>query len=277
MDDKLHGARCVDSSLVTRNATNHFTSRRGTSEAKFSECTSRIERNSLGIDLRGAASCAPACRCPSLVSAYRVQIVMPRKIEKQVALDRALTVFWDHGYRGTSMDMLTARLGVEKPSIYASFGSKHKLYLSALRHYREWLIGSARHIVSAAPSARAGVNQAVRMMMLRRSAKSRKGCFATNATLEVADHDPLVREEVRKTFAELVEVFSHALTVAQSAGHVRTDCAPEILAQLLVNAIGGARIMEKTKASRSATEAVVALIIGILDAPASGAERKTLS
>ena len=139
---------------------------------------------------------------------------MPRKIEKQVALDRALTVFWDHGYRGTSMDMLTERLGVEKPSIYASFGSKHKLYLSALGHYREWLIGSVRHIVSAAPSARAGVDQAVRMMMLRRSAKSRKGCFATNATLEVADHDPLVRQEVRKTFAELVEVFSHALKLA---------------------------------------------------------------
>ena len=203
--------------------------------------------------------------------------VMPRKIEKQVVLDRALTVFWDHGYRGTSMDMLTERLGVEKPSIYASFGSKHKLYLSALGHYREWLIGSIRHIVSAAPSARAGVDQAVRMMMLRRSAKSRKGCFATNATLEVADHDPLVRQEVRKTFAELVEVFSHALKLAQSAGHVRTDCAPEILAQLLVNAIGGARIMEKTKASNSATEAVVALIIGILDAPALGAERTTLS
>lgn len=230
---------------------------------------SSIEKHSRMLHKEGRAVSVACQRLPGAV--------MPRKIEKQVALDRALTVFWDHGYRGTSMDMLTERLGVEKPSIYASFGSKHKLYLSALGHYREWLIGSVRHIVSAAPSARAGVDQAVRMMMLRRSAKSRKGCFATNATLEVADHDPLVRQEVRKTFAELVEVFSHALTLAQSAGHVRTDCAPEILAQLLVNAIGGARIMEKTKASNSATEAVVALIIGILDAPALGAERTTLS
>jgi len=49
------------------------------------------------------------------------------------------------------------------------------------------------------------------------------------------------------------------------------------LAQLLVNAIGGARVMEKTKASNSATQAVVALIIGILDAPALGAERTTLT
>src|ERR1700733_13813544 len=88
--------------------------------------------------------------------------VMPRKIEKQVALDRALTVFWDHGYRGTSMDMLTERLGVEKPSIYASFGSKHKLYLSALGHYREWLIGSVRHVGAPSSSWCAGVEQPAR-------------------------------------------------------------------------------------------------------------------
>ena len=192
---------------------------------------------------------------------------MPRKIEKQVLLERALTLFWDHGYRGTSMDMLTVGLGVEKPSIYASFGSKNKLYLAALAHYRQGLIGAVRKIISNAPSARSGVDQAVRLMMLPRSGKTRKGCFATNATLEVADHDPLVLDEVRATFAELIHVFAQALRQAQSAGDVREDCSPKILAQLLVNAIEGARIMEKTKASEAATEAVVALVIGILERP----------
>jgi TetR/AcrR family transcriptional repressor of nem operon len=201
---------------------------------------------------------------------------MPRKIEKQVALDRALTLFWDHGYRGTSMDMLTVALGVEKPSIYASFGSKNKLYLTALAHYREWLIDSVRNIISNAPSARSGVDQAVRTLMLRRSGSTRKGCFATNAALEVADHDPLVLEEVRATFAELVHVFSHALLHAQSTGDVRTDWPPQILAQLLVNALSGARIAEKTKASRAATEAVTELVIGVLDLPALRQRTKRL-
>ncbi len=182
---------------------------------------------------------------------------MPRKIEKQVALDRALTLFWDHGYRGTSMEMLTTAVGVEKPSLYASFGSKDKLYRAALAHYRKWLIGFVRNTISSAPSARMGVAQAMRMMMLRRSEKTRAGCFATNATLEVADHD----------FAELILVFTHALQQAQSAGEVRADCPPQILAQFLVNAVEGARILEKTKASKAATEAVVALVIGVLEPP----------
>jgi len=192
---------------------------------------------------------------------------MPRKIEKQVALDRALTLFWDHGYRGTSMDMLTTAVGVEKPSLYASFGSKDKLYRAALAHYRKWLIGFVRNTISSAPSARMGVAQAMRMLMLHRSEKTRAGCFATNATLEVADHDPLVLEEVRATFAELILVFTHALQQAQSAGEVRADCPPQILAQFLVNAVEGARILEKTKASKAATEAVVALVIGVLEPP----------
>jgi TetR/AcrR family transcriptional repressor of nem operon len=125
-----------------------------------------------------------------------------------------------------------------------------------------------RNSISSAPSARMGVSQAVRMMMLRRSEKTRAGCFATNATLEVADHDPLVLEEVRATFAELTHVFTHALQQAQTAGEVRTDCPPQILAQFLVNALEGARILEKTKASKAATEAVVALVIGALEPPA---------
>src|ERR1700691_2681043 len=103
---------------------------------------------------------------------------MPRKIEKQVALDRALTLFWDHGYRCTSMDMLTRAVGVEKPSLYASFGSKDKLYISALAHYRKWLIGFRRNSISRAPSARMSIAQAVRVMMLLRSEKTRAGCFA---------------------------------------------------------------------------------------------------
>jgi hypothetical protein len=88
-----------------------------------------------------------------------------------------------------------------------------------------------------------------------------------NATLEVADHDSLVLEEVRATFAELILVFTHALQRAQSEGEVRSDCPPQILAQFLVNAIEGARILEKTKASKAATEAVVTLAIGVLEPP----------
>jgi TetR/AcrR family transcriptional repressor of nem operon len=195
---------------------------------------------------------------------------MPRKIEKEAALERALTLFWDHGYRGTSMEMLTAHLGVEKPSIYASFGSKHDLYLEALRQYRKLMIDTVRELLSAAPTARAGIEQALRTIMPSSGRRKRRGCFATNSTLELADHNPRVLEVLKGTFEELAEVFTAKIRRGQSQGDIRSDVPAETLAQLLINAIEGSRIMEKARLPKFKAAAVAELILGLLDPPKSG-------
>ncbi|MGQ0698535.1 MAG: TetR/AcrR family transcriptional regulator [Panacagrimonas sp.] len=200
---------------------------------------------------------------------------MPRKIERGEALDRALTLFWTHGYRGTSMDMLTSTLGVEKPSVYASFGSKQKLYLEALDQYRQWVIEAVLTLLADAASARAGIDRTTRTMMARGRRPERKGCFATNSALELSDDDPDVQVLVHQTFAELTAVFCKAIQRAQSEGSVRTDRAAELLAQYLVNGIEGARIMERTKASNRSMEDVAALNLSLLDPPKQKATRGT--
>lgn len=192
---------------------------------------------------------------------------MPRKIEREEALDRALTLFWTHGYRGTSMDMLTSTLGVEKPSVYASFGSKQKLYLEALDQYRQWVIETVQALLNDAANVRAGIDRTIRTMMARGGRPERKGCFATNSALELADGDPDVQALVRQTFVELTALFCKAIQRAQSEGAVRTDRAAELLAQYLVNGIEGARIMERTKTSSRSMEDVAALTLSLLDPP----------
>ncbi|MGZ6042782.1 MAG: TetR/AcrR family transcriptional regulator, partial [Asticcacaulis sp.] len=48
----------------------------------------------------------------------------PRGFCVEDTLDRAMTVFWRHGYEGASMSDLTAAMGINSPSLYACFGSK---------------------------------------------------------------------------------------------------------------------------------------------------------
>lgn len=192
---------------------------------------------------------------------------MPRKIERDEALDHALTLFWDHGYRGTSMEMLTAKLGVEKPSIYASFGSKQALYLAALRRYREALAERLRGELAAAATSRAGIEGIVGELMARGERRSRRGCFAANCALERADHDAEARAEVRAIFSEFVAVLAEALAAAQAAGEVRGDVPADTLARLLVNAIEGARVLEKAGQSAAAMDALAPLLLQLLDAP----------
>ncbi|WP_273453199.1 TetR/AcrR family transcriptional regulator [Nevskia ramosa] len=198
---------------------------------------------------------------------------MARKIEREEALDRALTLFWDRGYRGTSMDMLTSTLGVEKPSVYASFGSKQKLYLETLLQYRQLVLDSVQGMLDEAPDARAGLDATIRKLMARGGRTERKGCFATNSALELGDEDLEAQTIVRDTFAALTTLFRKTIQRGQAEGTVRSDWTAEVLAQYLVNGIEGARIMERTKASNRAMDQVAALTLSILDLPNQQASR----
>ena len=59
----------------------------------------------------------------------------PRKFDEQEVLDRAVAVFRERGYRGASMQVLSAAMGIGEQSIYNAFGTKEQLYAAALGRY----------------------------------------------------------------------------------------------------------------------------------------------
>lgn len=61
----------------------------------------------------------------------------PREFDLHEALDKAVAVFWELGYEAADTATLSTRMGLSKPSIYNSFGSKENLFLMALRRYGE--------------------------------------------------------------------------------------------------------------------------------------------
>lgn len=61
----------------------------------------------------------------------------PRNFDRTDALDKALDLFWRHGYDNTSMADLSAAMALRPPSIYAAFGSKEGLFEEVVEHYSE--------------------------------------------------------------------------------------------------------------------------------------------
>lgn len=61
----------------------------------------------------------------------------PRNFDRNDALDRALDLFWKHGYDNTSMADLSAAMELRPPSIYAAFGSKEGLFEEVVDRYVE--------------------------------------------------------------------------------------------------------------------------------------------
>lgn len=61
----------------------------------------------------------------------------PRTFDRQLAVEQAMHLFWEHGYETTSLSQLKAHIGggISAPSFYAAFGSKEALFSEAVQCY----------------------------------------------------------------------------------------------------------------------------------------------
>jgi AcrR family transcriptional regulator len=66
---------------------------------------------------------------------YTLAMARPREFDVDEALDRATEVFWKRGYEATSIQDLVDALGVNRASLYGTFGDKAQLFTAVLDRY----------------------------------------------------------------------------------------------------------------------------------------------
>jgi len=59
----------------------------------------------------------------------------PREFNYEQVVTRVSEVFWSKGFQATSLDDITTATGLNKGSLYSSFGNKEALFRLALRKY----------------------------------------------------------------------------------------------------------------------------------------------
>lgn len=61
----------------------------------------------------------------------------PKTFDRDAALDKALELFWRHGYEGTSLSDLVEATGAKAPTLYAEFTNKEGMFRAAVDRYTE--------------------------------------------------------------------------------------------------------------------------------------------
>ena len=181
------------------------------------------------------------------------------------ACDGALTLFRRQGYEATSVSDLVTHLGVAKASLYATFGTKHDFYVTALKRYAE---RSDTRVVSELSKPGSGV-AAVRRLFEGYVADilgedGPVGCFVVNAAIELLPHDPEVARLVERSWDTLEVALTMALERAKAQGELAVGNDPATLARFLLTVLQGLRVLGKGTDAASRLEAAVSQAMRLL-------------
>jgi AcrR family transcriptional regulator len=163
----------------------------------------------------------------------------PRTFDLDVALDRALEVFWRQGYEGTALSDLTAAMGINRPSLYAAFGNKEELFGKVLDRY---VSGPAAFAAAAldAPRARDVVERLVYGAIdLTTGPRTPLGCLNVRCAQACGPEAEPVRQEVVSRRMADEAALRRRLERAQSDGDLPADCDPGDLARFVTTITDG--------------------------------------
>lgn len=180
-----------------------------------------------------------------------------KKFEMDAVLKRAVLLFWRKGYAGTSMQDLVQAMGINRQSLYDTFGDKHDLFISALQEYSEMTQAEITETLTAANTLRTKL-QTIFNVYVERSGTTPKGCLIVNSATELGLADSSVRQLVEGYFAKEKKTLRQVLKQYQTELMPNSDISA--IADRLQNALVGIRVQ-----ARIAQQPLDAIINATLD------------
>lgn len=181
----------------------------------------------------------------------------PRSFDKQHALARAMEVFWEKGYEGTSMADLTSVMEITAPSIYAAFGNKEDLFREALALYVSTEGAELLRPVLAAPSAYEAIQSLLMESARIYTRKNRPtGCLVVMSALQGGAAVDTVRGELATKRMRNVDDLAKLLSRGVKTGEIPATADLKAMARFYVTVQEGMSIQARDGASRQALESV---------------------
>jgi AcrR family transcriptional regulator len=183
----------------------------------------------------------------------------PRAFDPEAALEAALRVFWKKGYEGTALSDLTAAMGINRPSIYATFGNKEALFRKALDRYSERMTNYTAEALKE-PTARAVAERLfVGTADLLSYPGNPKGCLMVQGALACGEEADPIRKELISRRATGEAALRERFERAKVEGDLPAGADPADLARYVMAVMHGMSVQSAGGASRAELQGVIDL------------------
>jgi len=179
-----------------------------------------------------------------------------KSFDEEVALEKAMNVFWKKGFEPASIADLLAETGLNRGSFYNAFGGKQQLFFKALVKYdrdRQTLLAKLEALDNPKEAIVTFFDAIVANTV---TDKDYKGCFMFNTALDIASHDEKVNEIVTNGIREIEAFFRRSIEVGQARGEIPRGLDPEATAKALLALIVAIRVLGRGVFEKTALQTI---------------------
>lgn len=189
----------------------------------------------------------------------------PKAFNEQEVLEKSMTVFWQKGFHATSIQDLVEETGINKPSIYNTYGDKEKIFLKALDFYKTKSIAEFKQKLEGNISVYESLRKILFDILENGYLdESRKGCFFVNSMLELIPGSKEIEKSLQSHKANLESLFESYFKRAKIAGHLDLKLDPRKLSKWFFGLIMGYRVTSKLETNPKLLAHTIDLNLSIL-------------
>lgn len=188
----------------------------------------------------------------------------PKNYRRDEVVERALCLFRERGYSGTSIEDLVRATGINRYSLYDEFADKRGLFLESLARFQCQKLTEASAMLNQPGPKLPLIRRYFETVRERSRAAGPVNCLVTVSAVNLASSDSEIADQVMEHFAALVAVFEKALEDARAAGEFTSDLPSRSLARVIINAARGMRIIAQFEGLDATAEDISETMLALL-------------
>ena len=191
----------------------------------------------------------------------------PKKYDAQTALQAAGDVFWAQGLGDTSLDELSAAMGMNRPSIYRAFGNKEAIYRQAMAQFRSHMQQGFEQKLVSEDDLRIGLRKFYRAALdVYFASETPRGCMVMCTAPSAALIYPDVQADLFTIIEQLDQQLMKRVELAMKQGQLPAATDAKLLSKLIQSILHSIAIRVRageSKASlRRLSDAAVLTLLG---------------
>lgn len=188
-----------------------------------------------------------------------------KNYDRDTLIDQAMDIFRDHGFAGTSTQMLVEGLGVNRFSLYSEFDNKQKLFDVALKRYNDEVVNQNFGPLEAPDASLEEIQSLFEFFACAiNSPSAGRGCLLCNTAVEFGAEDPSGEEFVKRYFERISKAFLKALGNAKDKGLISEEISTRKEADFFTATVLGLFVMIRANAQPSIVKNAAKMAIGHL-------------